>query len=215
MSLLSIMSRLWKKKMTNYNLEMEKEIDRLAGGEKLLLHSCCGPCSTWVIQLLKDYFKLGVLFYNPNIHPKEEYLLRKAEQIRFLEDFPEIDFIDSDYELEVYDQLTCGLEDEPEGGARCTPCFKFRLEKTADLAEKLGYSYFTTTLTISPHKNAKLINFLGQEAVEGKGVKFLPSDFKKKDGFRKSIQLADKASLYRQDYCGCRYSLRDRRERED
>lgn len=189
----------------NYHNEMLKIIDELDGRPKLLLHSCCGPCSTAVLSILEPYFDIMVFYYNPNIEPKEEYLKRKSEQIRFIKEFGSefVNFLDCDYENEKFRSSVKGLEQEPEGGARCPVCFKLRMEECAKLAKKDGYDFFGTTLTVSPHKNSEQINKIGGVLESVYGVKYLYSDFKKKDGYKNSILLSKKYNLYRQDYCGC------------
>ena len=179
----------------NYNEEMKKIIKELNGNNKLLLHSCCGPCSTAVIERLKDYFDITVLYYNPNIEPYEEYLKRKKEQIRLLSEL-NIKHMDIDYLNEK----------EPENGARCHICYRLRLEKTAKLAKENNFDYFATTLTVSPYKNAKVINEIGLNLQNKYNIKYLQSDFKKEDGYKRSIELSKKYELYRQDYCGCLFS---------
>ena len=181
----------------------------------LLLHSCCGPCSTAVIERLVDDYDITVFFYNPCITDREEYEKRKESQIRFIESYNlylgglnHIQFIEGDYEPEAYFAMTEGYEEEPEGGARCTLCFTQRLEKTAEAANLGRYPLFGTTLTVSPHKNYPLISALGKAAAEKYGVEFLDMDFKKKAGFQRSIQLSKEYGLYRQNYCGCEYSKR-------
>lgn len=189
----------------NYHNELLKIIDSLTDKPKLLLHSCCGPCSTAVLSFLEPYFDITVLYYNPNIEPVEEYNLRKSEQIKFIKNYnkPNIKFLDCDYDNESFKKATIGLEHELEGGARCPVCFKLRLEKTAKIARENNYTYFGTTLTVSPHKNSAQINQIGGLLESIYGVKYLYSDFKKKDGYKKSIILSKEYDLYRQDYCGC------------
>lgn len=195
---------------------------RLAGaGETvmkpaLLLHSCCGPCSTSVIERLAPDYDITVFFYNPCITDEAEYEKRKESQIAFIEKYNlklaglhRIHFIEGVYEPDKYYQLTAGFSNEPEGGARCTICFRQRLEKTAQTAADKGYGIFTTTLTVSPHKNYPLISAIGKELSEAYGIEFLDLDFKKKAGFQRSIQLSKEYGLYRQNYCGCSYSKRD------
>lgn len=189
----------------NYQNELKKIINELNYRPTLLLHSCCGPCSTQVLSYLEPYFDITVLYYNPNIEPESEYLHRKEEQIRFIKEFnkPNVKFMDADYENELFREKIEGLEDEIEGGIRCPICFLMRLEYTAKKAKELGYEYFGTTLTVSPHKNSKQINIIGALLQGRIGVKYLYSDFKKEDGYKKSIELSHKYNLYRQNYCGC------------
>lgn len=189
----------------NYNEEMKKIISNLDDHNKLLLHSCCGPCSSSVIERLRDYFDITVIYYNPNIEPKEEYEKRKSEQLRLLNEL-EIKFMDIDYLNNEYHKKIKGYENEPENGLRCPLCFELRLDKTASKAKENNFDYFGTTLTVSPHKNSKIINEIGLKLEEKYGVKFLLSDFKKEDGYKRSIELSKKYDLYRQDYCGCLYS---------
>ena len=174
-------------------------------GKTILLHCCCAPCSSACLERLKDYFKITVFFYNPNIEDGE-YERRKAELIRFITETGWADFIDCDHNEKEFYSAVKGLEHEKEGGARCEKCFKLRLEKTAKTADKYGYDYFTTTLTISPLKNAEVINEIG-ESLEG-NAKWLYSDFKKRGGYLKSIELSKEHELYRQNYCGCVFSRR-------
>lgn len=180
---------------------------------KLLIHACCAPCSSYVLESLSDFFKITVLYYNPNISPREEYEKRTAELKRLIgcmEEAKDVDLIVGEYSEELFERAVKGLENEPEGGKRCEACFNLRLEKTAEAAAENGFDYFTTTLTISPHKNAPLLNDIGYRLGEKFGIKWLPSDFKKKGGFQRSIELSEKYGLYRQDYCGCIYSKRAR-----
>ena len=175
----------------------------------VLLHSCCAPCSSYVIEYLSNYFNITILYYNPNISPIDEYLKRKDEQIRLINALPtkyKVNIIDCDYDNDLYEKLVKGLENEPERGNRCNVCFKLRLEKTAILARENNFDYFATTLTLSPYKNAKLINEIGFELSNIYNVKYLGSDFKKRNGYKRSIELSKVYNLYRQDYCGCIYS---------
>jgi len=195
----------------NYNEEMKKIIKTFDSKKTILLHSCCGPCSSSVIERLMPYFDITVLYYNPNIEPKEEYEKRKAEQIRLLKEL-DVKYMDCDYDNETYHEVVKGMEKEKEGGARCTLCFMLRLSKTAKLAKENAFDYFGTTLTVSPHKNSQLINKIGFKEGEKLGIEFLPADFKKEDGYKRSIELSKKYDLYRQDYCGCLYSKEWRNE---
>lgn len=194
----------------NYDLYLEKIINEIKEKEikpKLLLHTCCAPCSSAVIMRLANYFDITVFYYNPNIEPLEEYLLRKEEQKRFLNEINlGIKFEDCDYENEEFKRITKGLENLPEGGFRCHECFKLRLTKTAKKAIELHYDYFGTTLTVSPYKNSQVLNSIGEEIEKELNIKYLYSDFKKKEGYKKSIQLSKEYNLYRQNYCGCIYS---------
>ena len=196
----------------NYQNELDNLIKSLDYKPNLLLHSCCGPCSTEVLTYLAPHFNITVLYYNPNIEPFEEYLKRKNEQIRFINEFKHdnIKFLDCDYENEVFHENVKGLENEREGKARCSVCFRVRLDYTARKAKELNFEYFGTTLTVSPHKNSKQINILGGIIGDKYNIKYLFSDFKKKDGYKKSVELAKKYNLYRQDYCGCLYGKNNR-----
>ncbi|MBE6154520.1 MAG: epoxyqueuosine reductase QueH [Firmicutes bacterium] len=176
----------------------------------VLLHSCCGPCSTQVIDFLKSYFNITIYYYNPNIEPYEEYLKRKQEQIRFINEYnnknsDKIKYIDSDYDNESFENFIKGLEREPEGGARCSKCFYLRLKNTALKAKEYDFDYFGTTLTVSPHKNSQVINKIGESISNELDIKFIYGDFKKNDGYKKSIEFSKIYNLYRQDYCGCIY----------
>lgn len=200
----------------NYDKVLENiilENKKLKRVPRLLLHSCCAPCSSYVLEYLSKYFSITVFYYNPNISPLEEYLKRKEEQVRLIREmsflYP-VDILDCDYDNDVYEDKIKGLENEPERGSRCTVCFRLRLEKTADAALRGGFDYFGTTLTVSPYKNACLINELGRELENTYGVNFLYSDFKKKDGYKRSIELSSEYHLYRQNYCGCKYSKIER-----
>lgn len=195
----------------NYNTLMKKELNNLEGIPNLLLHSCCGPCSSHVITLLSKYFNITIIYYNPNIAPYEEYEKRKKEQIRLINELStknSLNFIDCDYDNDLYEKTITGLENELEGGKRCHKCFYLRLEKTAKIAKENNYDYFATTLTVSPHKNANIINEIGSLLEEKYDIKWLYSDFKKEEGYKKSIELSKKYNLYRQNYCGCIYSKR-------
>lgn len=195
----------------NYDTLMMETIASLDSRKKLLLHSCCGPCSTACIERLKDYFDITVIYYNPNIEPLEEYIHRKNEQIRLLK-ILNIDFLDCDYDNETFRKLTAPLADELEGGKRCSVCFGLRLKYTAKKAKELNFDYFTTTLTVSPHKNSGIINNIGKKVGDYIGIPYLYSDFKKREGYKRSIELANNYELYRQDYCGCLYSKRNENE---
>ncbi len=192
----------------NYEKEMLALMEEIPSGERLLLHSCCAPCSSACLERLKDKFQITVLYYNPNIDEESEYEKRKAEQIRFLKETGWAEFIDCDHDKEAFAQMAKGLEEEPEKGKRCYLCYGLRLDKTARVAKEKGFSWFCTTLSLSPHKNADWLNELGEGAGEKYGVKYLPSDFKKKGGYPRSIVLSNEHQLYRQDFCGCKYSRR-------
>lgn len=195
----------------NYQKQMDAVVASLPQGERprLLLQSCCGPCSSYVLEALTPYFRVTVLYYNPNIQPREEYDLRLENQRKIIAALPTpsaVDILECSYDGEKYDAAVKGLEAEPEGGARCTVCFRLRLEETAKRASELGYDWFCTTLTVSPHKDAERLNQIGRALGEQYGVPFLPSDFKKREGYKRSIQLSKEYALYRQDYCGCLFS---------
>lgn len=182
----------------------------------LLLHSCCGPCSSAVVERLVDEFDVTIFFYNPCITDEDEYRRRREAQMELIDRFNDerigetkIHFKEGEYRPTEFFNATAGLENEPEGGARCRVCFMQRLEKTAETAALCGYDYFGTTLTVSPHKNYKLISEIGRSIALRYGLSFLDRDFKKKDGFKRSIELSKKYGLYRQNYCGCEYSKRD------
>ena len=193
----------------NYSLLCENILSEIKDKNKLLLHSCCGPCSSYVISYLTNYFDITILYYNPNIYPYNEYLKRKEEQIRLIKEINtvnKIDIMDCDYDNDLYNELVSGLENEPERGRRCEVCYKMRMKKTAMIAKANNYDFFCTTLSVSPYKNAELINKIGEELENSYNIRWLYSDFKKKDGYKKSILLSQKYNLYRQNYCGCIYS---------
>lgn len=192
----------------NYQLELDGVLAGLEGRPHLLLHSCCGPCSSYVLEYLTKYFDVFLSYYNPNIQPRAEYELRLANQLRVIERIPGVTLVPCEYGGAAYDEAVRGLEGEPEGGARCTECFRLRLAFAAREAARLGCEYCCTTLTVSPHKDAQRINALGYEICAEYGVKWLPGDFKKRNGYKRSIELSNELGLYRQDYCGCLYSKR-------
>lgn len=202
----------------NYQLELDKIIDRIRSEEngkisRLLIHSCCAPCSSYVLEYLSDFFAITVYYYNPNIYPESEYYKRVKEQERLIKSMPlknPVLFVEGEYEPQKYYDLVKGHENDPEGGDRCAICYRMRLEEAAKTARQGGYDYFTTTLTVSPYKNAEKLNKIGSEAAEIYGVRFLPSDFKKRNGYKRSIELSGEYGLYRQDYCGCVFSQRGR-----
>ncbi len=184
----------------------------------LLLHSCCAPCSSYTIEYLSQYFSITVLYYNPNISEQAEYEKRKAEQIRLINSMPvknKVDFLDCRYDSGEFFDIAKGYEDCHEGGERCFRCYRLRLEKTAQIAKNNGFDYFCTTLSISPLKNAQKINQIGYETEKKYGVAWLPSDFKKREGYKRSIELSKVFDLYRQNYCGCIYSKRERQIAEE
>lgn len=202
----------------NYQKKLDIIIDNIIkSGEtpRLLLHSCCAPCSSYVLEYLSQYFKITVFYYNPNISPEEEYRKRVAEQKRLISRLPvknPVDFIEGDYKPQDFYDIAKGLEDIPEGGERCFSCYRIRLEQTARFAADMGFDYFTTTLSISPYKNAPKLNEIAEELSEIYRVKNLPSDFKKKEGYKRSIALSAEYNLYRQDYCGCIFSKLERQK---
>lgn len=189
----------------NYNEEMKKIIKTFDSKKTILLHSCCGPCSSAVLEKLNNYFDITVLYYNPNIEPIDEYIKRKNVQIQLLNKL-NIKYMEIDYLNNEYHNKVIGYENEPENGLRCHICYKLRLEKTAYLAKENNFDYFGTTLTVSPYKNSKVINQIGKELENIYNIKYLLSDFKKEDGYKRSIELSKEYDLYRQNYCGCLYS---------
>ena len=196
----------------NYDKKLEEIISSLENTPKLLLHSCCAPCSSAVIERLTKYFDITILYYNPNIEPYDEYLKRKEEEIRFIKEFKtknKLDMIDCDYDNDKYHEVASGLEEAPEGGERCHKCYKLRLEYTAKKAKELNYDYFGTTLTVSPYKNSQVLNKIGEDLEKEYNIKYLYSDFKKKEGYKRSIELSKDYNLYRQNYCGCIYSKKN------
>jgi predicted adenine nucleotide alpha hydrolase (AANH) superfamily ATPase len=206
----------------NFNREMEKIINNSGNkGKHLFLHSCCAPCSSAVLESLRTVFRITVFYYNPNISWEEEYKLRAEEQKRLITWFNEqpdvasgaafpMDYVEGDYEPELFFEASKGLEKEPEGGARCEKCFDLRLKKTIEKAVEIGADYVTTTLTISPLKNAPLLNAIGEKLTANTQTMWLPSDFKKKNGYKRSVELSAEQGLYRQDYCGCAFSKAER-----
>ena len=214
----------------NYQKELDNIIEGLDKAEvetppRLLLHSCCAPCSSYVLEYLRTFFKITVFYYNPNISMEPEYLKRVEEQKRLIAVYNEalhseaqydvrpayhIDIIEGDYEPDRFFEVARGLESCPEGGERCFACYEMRLRKTSQIAEAGQYDYFTTTLTISPLKNAAKLNEIGEKLSNECGIKWLPSDFKKKGGYQRSIELSKEYQLYRQNYCGCIYSKSER-----
>lgn len=196
----------------NYQIKMEEIIKSLPKDRipKLLLHVCCAPCSSYVLELLSNYFEITLVYYNPNIYPKAEYDKRYAEIDKVLKrtnaKYP-ISILESEYECDKFYEISKGLEEEKEGGVRCHKCYYLRMEKTASLAKDLHFDYFTTTLSISPYKNAKVLNRIGEVLEEKYHIKYLYADFKKKEGYKRSIELSKEYDLYRQEYCGCKYSM--------
>lgn len=206
---------------TNYQLELDKIIERNKREDitpSLLLHSCCAPCSSYTIEYLSDYFNITVLYYNPNISEHSEYEKRKAEQIRLihlLDTKNKVSFLDCVYNSREFFDIAKGYEKCREGGERCFRCYKLRLEKTALAAKENHFDYFCTTLSISPLKNAQKINEIGFELADKYAVKWLPSDFKKREGYKRSIELSRQFNLYRQNYCGCVFSKRETQKEEE
>lgn len=198
----------------NYQKQLDQLIqiiEKRRDTPTVLLHSCCAPCSSYVIEYLSQYFSITVYYYNPNICPDEEYRYRAEEQKRLIESMPvknRVSFLEGDYYPSLFFDTVKGLEKEPEGGARCEKCFNLRLDITAQQAKNNGFDYFATTLTISPLKNAQLINTIGQKLAEKYSIKYLAGDFKKKNGYKRSIVLSKEYNLYRQNYCGCVFSKR-------
>lgn len=196
----------------NYQKELDMLVSQLIKENKtpsLFLHSCCAPCSSYVIEYLSDYFSMAVFYYNPNIYPDEEYLHRSAEQKRFISKLPvkhPVSFVEGNYDKQRFYDAVKGLETLPEGGARCEKCYSLRLMETAKQARARGFDYFATTLTISPLKNARTINTIGEQTGSEYGVSYLCSDFKKKNGFKRSAELSAQYGMYRQNYCGCVFS---------
>ena len=200
--------------MTNYQIILDKTIEKhIKAGEtpSLLLHACCAPCSSYVLEYLSRYFKITLFYYNPNITEEAEYKKRTDEAKRLISEMPAenpIEFLEGKYDPDSFFEMSAGLENAPEGGERCFKCYRLRLRETADTAKKMGFDYFTTTLSISPLKNAQKLNEIGAEEAERADVPYLFSDFKKREGYKRSIQLSAQYNLYRQNYCGCVYSKR-------
>ena len=200
----------------NYQKELDKlilNLQREGKTPKLLLHSCCAPCSSYVLEYLADYFDITVFYYNPNIFPESEYTKRILEQQTLIHDMKlchPVSFIAGNYDRQRFFEMAKGLEDLQEGGERCFKCYELRLDEAAKYAKEGGFDYFTTTLSISPMKNAEKLNEIGNKVGERYGISYLQSDFKKKNGYKRSIELSKEFGLYRQDYCGCEFSFRDR-----
>ncbi len=197
----------------NYQIELDKTIKQITDKNirpRLLLHSCCAPCSSYVLEYLTKYFDITVFFYNPNISPEPEYQHRVNEIKRLIKEMcPYVEFIEGKYEPERFYEMSKGLENEPERGARCLKCYRMRIEESAIAAKNGGFDYFTTTLSISPQKDSAALNAIGKAVSDIYGVDYLYSDFKKKNGYKRSIELSAKYSLYRQNFCGCIYSRKD------
>mgnify|MGYP001625811889 FL=1 len=205
----------------NYDKLMQEIIEKnqeLGIVPTLLLHTCCAPCSSAVIERLSKYFQITVFYYNPNIEPEEEYVKRKEEQKRYLKEVNtlySIQFLDCDYDHKEFVELSKGLENAPEGGARCIKCYQNRLEVTALKAQELHFDYFGTSLTVSPYKNAQVLNQIGTFLSHKYSINYLYSDFKKRNGYKRSIELSKEHNLYRQDYCGCHFSKEERRKEKN
>ena len=204
----------------NYQKELESKIEQLQKEQKvpkLLLHSCCAPCSSYVLEYLNEIFEITVFYYNPNIFPESEYTKRILEQQTLINHMAmkySASFIAGAYDSEKFYAMAKGLEQVREGGVRCWGCYALRLEETAKLAKEGEFDYFATTLTISPLKNAEKLNEIGNKLADKYGVAYLPSDFKKKNGYKRSIELSKEYGLYRQEYCGCEFSQQERMNRE-
>lgn len=197
----------------NWQRKLDKTIEGLEGRKSLLLHACCAPCSSYVLEYLTEFFDISLLYYNPNIFPESEYLKRVEQVKKLLSEMPlksSVRLVEGRYDPKEFFELSKGLETVPEGGERCLKCYRLRLEEAAREAKKGGFDYFTTTLSISPHKNADKLNEIGEELEGQYGVKYLYADFKKKNGYKRSIELSRVYGLYRQDYCGCVFSKRQR-----
>ncbi len=218
------MQAFFEKDQKFINQNVQKRLDAMledlsASGKvpRLLLHACCAPCSSYVLEYLSTYFSITVFYFNPNIAPEEEYRKRVKELSRFIAELPvkyPVSLLEGEYEPERFYDEVRGLEKEAEGGKRCEKCFRLRLFETARLAKEGNFDYFTTTLTISPLKNANLLNRIGEEAAEAYKTVFIPSDFKKKGGYQRSIELSREYQLYRQNFCGCIYSQQTRSEKD-
>ena len=205
---------------TNYQIMRDKELENILKENKrpsLLLHACCAPCSSYVLEYLNKYFDITVFFYNPNISPESEFTYRLAELNRLIDEASYeniVNVISPEYDSSVFFEMAKGMENLPEGGERCFKCYELRLRESAKAAKQLGFDYFTTTLSISPHKNAQKLNEIGEKLSTEFGVKYLYSDFKKKNGYKRSCELSEKHRLYRQDYCGCVFSKAARQEQK-
>lgn len=200
----------------NYQKELEELLEKVKEQGQvptLFLHSCCAPCSSYVLEYLSQYFQITVFYYNPNIYPEEEYYKRVEEQKRFIEHFPakyKISFVEGNYDKDRFYAMAKGLEFVPEGGERCFACYELRLREAAEYAKERKMDYFTTTLSISPMKNAEKLNEIGDRMAQEYGVKYLTSDFKKKNGYKRSVEISEEYGMYRQDYCGCVFSVQER-----
>lgn len=205
----------------NYQKELDQVLEKLTKEQKvpkLLLHSCCAPCSSYVIEYLSSYFNITVFYYNPNIYPDEEYEKRVEEQMRFIREFPTkypVEFLRGDFEKQRFYDAVKGYEQEREGGERCFRCYELRLSESANVAKSIGADYFTTTLSISPLKNAAKLNEIGERLAKEYGIAYLVSDFKKKNGYKRSVELSGEYGMYRQDYCGCVFSKQEREAQKE
>lgn len=206
---------------TNYQIILDKKISEILKTTKkptLLLHACCAPCSSYVLEYLNEFFDITVFFYNPNISPKSEFDYRYNELVRLRDEANyknAVKILCGEYDSSVFFDMAKGMESLPEGGERCFKCYELRLRESAKMAKKLGFDYFSTTLSISPHKNAQKLNEIGAALSEEYGVKYLFSDFKKKNGYKRSCELSEQYGLYRQDYCGCVFSKAARESHKD
>ena len=205
----------------NYQKELDNLIEKLVEQQyrpKLLIHSCCAPCSSYVLEYLSRYFEITIFYFNPNIYPEAEYIRRVEEQKQLIQAMPlfsKVQFQQGEYQPREYYQAIKGLEEEPEGGKRCFVCYEMRLREAAQLAVEGGFEFFTTTLSISPHKKSEKLNEIGSKLAAEFGVAYLPSDFKKKNGYKRSIELSKEYNLYRQDYCGCIFSIREQPKHDE
>lgn len=204
--------------MVNYQKILDKKIEEITKAGQtpsLLLHACCAPCSSYVLEYLAEFFSITVFYYNPNITDEAEYRKRVREEQRLISEMPlknPVSFIEGRYDPERFFEMAKGMENIPEGGERCFKCYRLRISETADIAKEKGFDFFTTTLSISPLKNAQKLNEIGGEEAERVGVPYLFSDFKKREGYKRSIQLSAQYGLYRQNYCGCIYSKQSQSE---
>ena len=210
-----------KPKMIQNKRNFQRELDNIINGlshdnpPKLLLHSCCAPCSSYVLEYLSQHFLITIFYYNPNIYPEDEYFKRVEEQKRLIKEMPlknPVGFMENGYHSARFYDAVKGLEHIREGGERCFACYRLRLEETARLAAENGFDYFTTTLSISPYKNAEKLNEIGEELSGIYSVKHLTSDFKKKNGYKRSVEISNSYGMYRQNYCGCVFSMKEREE---
>lgn len=212
-------------KKMNFQLKLDQMLEEIQQGQEvngriptLLLHSCCAPCSSYVLEYLSRYFQITIFYYNPNISEGEEYRKRVEEQKRLIREMPvknPVSFLEGNYDPREYYDAVKGLEQLGERSKRCYACYELRMEKAVQTAKEKGYDYFTTTLSISPYKNADWLNEIGQKLEEEYGVRYLYADFKKRNGYKRSIELSQQYHLYRQDFCGCEFSQREEEERKN